>query len=145
MTTDRNKVWRQKFSNSYIIRFLPLILIVIVTVTVAAYKLSKPKKQNIEFIDERESQNLCNNFCDSLIYCGSDYLKGYSESIIMNVKSACYTGCVKHTDSLFECSTLLKEKSAQTKNDCNQLKECLQISNKSFQQPKNRPTNKKEE
>lgn len=116
-----------------------------VTVTVATYKLLESKQRNIEFIDERKSQNLCNNFCDSLIYCGNDYLKSYSESTITNIRSACYTGCVKHADSLLKCSTLLTEKSAQTKNDCNQLKQCIQISNKSFQQPKNNPTNKQEE
>lgn len=136
MVTDRKKVWQQKFSNSFIIRFLPLILVVALTVIVAVFKFSKSKEMNVEFIDELHSQNLCSNFCESLLYCGATYLNDYSDVVKINVKSACYTGCIKHPHYLSNCSKFLDNHIAKTKDDCNHLKQCIQISNKSFQQPK---------
>lgn len=119
--------WTIRFQNSKLWRFLPLILIAAGVWAVASYKLIPPEKGEVTVqthYSEEDADLLCGRFCDALLICQADALQGRDEATKRAVRSACYTGCRKHSGKLAFCETILRnEKSGP--EQCRLLSGCI--------------------
>lgn len=102
--------WTTRFQNSKLWRFLPLLMIAASALGVASYKLIPTEKGEATeqtHYSEADADLLCGRFCDALLYCQSDALQGRDEATKLAVRSACYTGCRKHSGKLASCENIL--------------------------------------
>lgn len=119
--------WTIRFQNSKLWRFLPVILIAVGVLAVASYKLIPTEKGEATVqthYSKEDADLLCGRFCDALLYCQADALQGRDEATKRAVRSACYTGCRKHSGKLASCETILRnEKSGP--EQCRLLSGCI--------------------
>lgn len=119
--------WTNRFQNSKLWRFLPLLIVAVSILVVTSYKLIPTEKDGDReqtHYSEADADLLCGRFCDALLYCQADALQGRDEATKLAVRSACYTGCRKHSGKLASCEKILRsEKSGP--EQCRLLSGCI--------------------
>jgi len=132
MSGSKHTDWQKRFNQSFVWQWLPLLILVVavlvftITKNIIRNTSSASSHQSDLNIDDTQADEMCHWFCDGLMFCSADVLKDKDQSIQVAVRSACYTGCRKHTGRLSQCSDLMQKGPVDSMAQCDAIRSCLQ-------------------